>query len=322
MFADFANVWTIIGDARDVQAGKLYPRSVAGERVVLFRDSSGSPAALIDRCPHRGVALSLGKLCNGIIECPFHGWRFDGTGGNRLVPWNPDAKRELLGATALPLREINGLLWLHTGTVADDEPAPSETLLRRDLSCTVQSAVWHSHWTRAMENMLDMPHLPFVHRRTIGRDMAQVGSDRMDLRWTPTATGGLIENVTSGRERQTRLDFLYPNAMELVIDPPKRTLRIVAVCLPEAENTTRMIFATYRSFARSRLFDPMFRFANRRIAREDQAILESSDPPAIPPGAAEKSVRTDAPTLAFRKLYFERLKGSDAVGSADKSTDH
>jgi phenylpropionate dioxygenase-like ring-hydroxylating dioxygenase large terminal subunit len=314
MFDDFANVWTIVGCARDVRAGKLYPRTIAGERMVMFRDAEGRPAALIDRCPHRGVALSLGKLCNGVVECPFHGWRFDATGANRLVPWNPDARREVLGATALPIREIDGLLWLHTGPVATTEPAPGETLLRADLVRTVQSALWRTHWTRAMENMLDMPHLPFVHRRTIGRDMTQAGNERMDLRWTATESGGLIENVTPGRERQTRLTYLYPNAMELVIDPPDRTLRIVAVCLPEAANTTRMIFVTYRSFARSRLLDPMFRLANRRIAREDQAILESSDPPEMPRAAQEKSVRTDAPTLAFRKLYFERLKGSHAGG--------
>lgn len=232
--------------------------------------------------------------------------------GRRTGFWNPEAKRELLGAHAVPVREVGDLLWLHTGRVPAGEPTPSETMLRQDLACTVQTAVWRTHWTRAMENMLDMPHLPFVHRGTIGQDMAGAGTERMDVRWTASASGGCVENVTPGRERRTRLDYYFPNAMELVIDPPGRTLRIVAVCLPEARNTTRMIFATYRSFARSRLLDPLFRLANRRIAREDQAILESSDPPEMPPAAQEKSVRTDAPTLAFRKLYFERLKGSSA----------
>ena len=47
-------------------------------------------------------------------------------------------------------------------------------------------------------------------------------------------------------------------------------------------------------------------------AREDQAVLETSDPPMVPPAGQEKSVRTDAPTLAFRKLWFERLKDSAA----------
>jgi len=312
MFRDFANVWTIIGGSADLRPNKLLPLTVATERIVLFRDATGAPAALLDRCPHRGVALSLGKLCDGVVQCPFHGWQFDRTGANRRVPWNPDAKRELLGAISLPLREVNGLLWLHTGPVAATEPQLSETVSRQDLACTVQSTRWATHWTRAMENMLDMPHLPFVHRATIGRQMASEGTEQMDVRWTLTELGGRIENITPGRASQTRLDFHYPNAMELFIDPPGRTLRIVAVCLPEAANTTRMIFATYHSFAKSWVFNPLFRFANRRIAREDKEILESSDPPEIPAAAQEKSVRTDGPTLAFRKQYFDRLKGTSA----------
>src|SRR6478736_5347087 len=148
MFEDFANVWTIVASARDVRREKLYPRTVAGERVVLFRDAEGKPAALIDRCPHRGVALSLGKLRDGIVECPFHGWRFDAAGRNCLVPWNPDAKRQPLGAAALPVRETNGLLWLHTGAAATSEPDPAETMLRTDLASVVQTVVWRTHWTR------------------------------------------------------------------------------------------------------------------------------------------------------------------------------
>ena len=96
MFENFANVWTIVGLADDVIAGKPLAMKVAGERVVFFRDANGKAAALIDRCPHRGVALSLGRVDRGEIECPFHGWRFDGAGRNCRVPWNPDARRERL----------------------------------------------------------------------------------------------------------------------------------------------------------------------------------------------------------------------------------
>ena len=75
---------------------------------IVQADGEGRPAALIDRCPHRGVALSLGKLCYGIVECPFHGWRFDATGANRLVPWNPDAKTETLRGVPVPVRDAVG----------------------------------------------------------------------------------------------------------------------------------------------------------------------------------------------------------------------
>jgi hypothetical protein len=63
---------------------------------------------------------------------------------------------------------------------------------------------------------------------------------------------------------------------------------------------------------RSRIFDTIFDYMNKRIAKEDQAVVESSCPAEMPPAGAEKSVRTDALTLRFRKDYFARLKGTRA----------
>lgn len=312
MFEDFANHWVIVGLAADLRPNKMQPLTVGGQRVVVFRDAAGSAAALIDRCPHRGVALSLGRLENGIVECPFHGWRFDGTGANCLVPWNPDAKRDQLGATALPVREAGGLVWLYTGFAPDCEPQPSASLLEKGVVLSAQSVLWQVHWTRAMENMLDSPHLPFVHKATIGRFVARYVEGRMDTEWIEEPYGARIENRMEGKEGPARLDFRYPNAMELFIDPPGRLLRLMAICTPEGAGQTRLTIITMRNFARSPLFNPIFRRTNRKIALEDQAILETSLPGEVPPPAQEKSVRTDRPTLAFRKLYFDRIKGSRA----------
>lgn len=311
MFEDFANVWTVVGPSASLKTGSLQPIMIGGERIVLFRDAAGDAAALVDRCPHRGVALSLGKLRDGEIECPFHGWRFDGQGRNCGVPWNPDAKLAGLSASALPIRESGGLIWLHTGPQAAGDPPVPTLLLDPRVRITVQEETWRCHWTRAMENMLDVPHLPFVHGATIGRGMRTAAETRMEVSWTPHPEGASVVGLIEGQPRG-RLNFLYPNAMELVIDPPNRKLRILAVCLPVDAQSTRMLFVTMRDFARFPLLDPVFRWSNRRIAREDRAIVESSDPPEVPLAAAERSVRTDAPTLAFRKLYFERLKGSSA----------
>lgn len=288
----------------------MTPLTVAGERVVLFRDADGKAAALIDRCPHRGVALSLGRISKGIVECPFHGWRFDGAGRNCHVPWNPDAKRDQLGATPLEVHEKGGLVWLFTGFEPEAPPLPSSTLAEPDVVLCAQSAMWRTHWTRAMENMLDSPHLPFVHRKTIGRFVAPHLPGRMDLDWIETPYGARIEGRIEGKDSPSRLDYHFPNAMELFIDPPGKLFRMLAICLPTDDGHTRLTIVTMRNFARAKLFDPLFRRSNRKVAREDQAILESSLPVEVPPPAEEKSVRTDRPTLAFRKIYFERLKNS------------
>lgn len=60
------------------------PRAVAcdGGRYVLFRDASGTVRALHDECAHRRAPLSLGSItAEGLVECPYHGWRYDGRTG-------------------------------------------------------------------------------------------------------------------------------------------------------------------------------------------------------------------------------------------------
>lgn len=312
MFDNFANIWTIVSEARDLKPGKPLGLRIAGERIVFFRDALGKACALLDRCPHRGAALSLGRVDKGEIECPFHGWRFDGEGCNRHVPWNPDAKRENLGAVALPVRETEGLLWLYTGFSPDKEPQASETFHTPSLAVCAQSVVWNVHWTRVMENMLDMPHLPFVHRKTIGKDARRLIGGRMDVYWEDRPYGGRITSAIDGVARPGVLEYRFPNVMELFIDPPGKLLRLMVACIPEDDRRTRLLLFTMRSFARSPLLDPVFRLMNRRIAREDQAIVESSLPGKVPHPGEEASVRTDAPTLAFRRIYRMRLIGSAA----------
>ncbi len=313
MFENFANVWTIVGLARNLKRDRPMAMMIANERVVLFRDADGAPAALIDRCPHRGVALSLGCVENGEIECPFHGWRFSGNGANLRTPWNPDSKRENLSALALSAREVGGLLWLYTGAGPPlSEPSPAPSLLSPGVSVSARSVHWNVHWTRVMENMLDTPHVPFVHRRTIGRGLRPRIGERMDVSWEPHDHGAHIVAMVEGETRPGALDYHFPNAMELVLDSPKRLFRLMAICIPISDKETRLMLITLRSFLRSPLLDPLFWWMNRRIAEEDRAIVESSLPIFAPPPGEEASVRTDAATLAFRNLYRKRLLGSRA----------
>ncbi len=316
MFQGFAQVWTPVERAARLRRRPL-SLVVAGERIVLFRDEAGQAAALLDRCPHRGVALSLGQVDGqGRIECPFHGWRFGRDGRCSHVPFNPQARCETLSATALPLREIGGLLWIYTapGVQAPHEPVLDESLHSPDFVRFIAIQHWRAHWTRAMENMLDMPHLPFVHRTTIGRDLKKrMRSDsQMRIEWTPSEHGGQIRSTVDGIDGGAQLDFTRPNRMMLTIPIPGKRLRLHVACVPAAENETRMILLTTRDFLRWLPSGPIDNWLNARIALQDQAIVESSQPAEVPPPADERSVATDKPTLQFRKYYFDSLRESDA----------
>jgi phenylpropionate dioxygenase-like ring-hydroxylating dioxygenase large terminal subunit len=319
-FDGFADVWTPVLLRRRLGARPVRV-VVAGEPLALFRDGSGRVGALVDRCPHRGVALSLGRVApDGTLECPFHGWRFDVAGANRHVPLNPEARCEALGAQALPVRELGELIWVYTNPEASAPPEPvvPDSLTDPALARTYIERDWACHWTRAMENMLDSPHLPFVHRRTIGRPFRRVMTEasRMDIRWEDTAFGGRAWASLDGREGSGFLEFYRPNIMVLHLRAPDgakvRLPRIHALVTPAEAGRTRLTVVASRDFARSPLLEPLFRWMSGRIADEDRAVVESSGPLEVPPAARERSVGSDRATLQFRRYYDSRLRGSRA----------
>jgi phenylpropionate dioxygenase-like ring-hydroxylating dioxygenase large terminal subunit len=291
---------------------------VAGQRIVLFRGKEQEAAALIDRCPHRGVALSGGHVdAGGAIVCPFHGWRFTTTGNCAEVPLNPQAKCERLGATALPVRELGGLVWIYTGLEGAGEPVLPEALADRRNVLTGLRVQWKAHWTRAMENMLDMPHLPYVHRTTIGAGLRRrmKPTSEMVVSWEPTENGGRITNTLDGESGGAGIEFIRPNAMVLhIMDPESaggRLWRLHVYCVPAGPNEVRVFIVQARNFLEHLPFGAaIFNFMNGRIALQDQPVVESSDPPEVPPPGDEKSVASDRGTLQFRKYYYDVLRPS------------
>lgn len=314
MFDGFASVWTPVALSGRLKPGQPLAVRVAGEPLVLFRDAGGKPRALVDRCPHRGVALSLGQVRDGCIECPFHGWRLDGEGQVCHVPWNPDAKLGALRGVALPVRELAGQLWVFTAPVAQppSEPAVHEALLREGVRISGVEVDCNTHWTRAQENMLDWPHLPFVHRKTIGKDLVSRSGGRMDISWEERPWGAHTHIQIDGKDEPGSLDFRWPNQMNLHIPIPGKLLMMLVACVPVDQGKTRMMMTMARDFMTSPLLDVFFHRTNIRIATEDLAIIESSSPAEIPPAGQERSVRTDAPTLHFRKRYHAELRTSSA----------
>ncbi len=316
VFKDFANVWSPVILASRLSTKPL-PVRFAGENLVFFRDAQGVAHALLDRCPHRGVKLSLGEVTKeGCLRCPFHAWEFAGDGTATHIPLNPDAKKERLGATGLPTREIGGVLWVYTapGAEAPNEPVVPDGLTMNGVARTFLEVDWNADWTRAMENMLDSPHVPFLHQNTIGKFVRPYlkRDSKMNVQWEETEFGGRTRSLLDDRtDAGGELTYYAPNIMALDIKIPGKLLRMHSLVVPIETGKVRMIIIGVRSFAKLALLNPIFNRQNAKIAEEDRAIVESSWPVVVPPASEERSVRTDKATLRFRKYYFEKLAGSE-----------
>ena len=139
---------------------------VLGEDVVLWRDVAGTPHAARDRCPHRGTRLSLGKVCDGQIECAYHGWRFDGEGRCRLIPALPGFTPPATHAVAtFPVTEAHGLLWLQLEGPQAVLPAFSAETDTRLRKLNVGPFEVETSAPRIVENFLDLAHFGLRARR-------------------------------------------------------------------------------------------------------------------------------------------------------------
>jgi phenylpropionate dioxygenase-like ring-hydroxylating dioxygenase large terminal subunit len=311
-FKGFANVWTpVLGSG--MLKEKPYPLMLAGEKLVLFRGLQGA-SALIDRCPHRGVALSLGRVREGCLECPFHGWRFDGQGEVTSIPWNANTKELHYRTEAIPTVEVGGVIWVYTaiGVAAPELPYLAKKLAERGGS-VVKEKLFHTHWTRAMENALDAPHLPFVHRKTIGIGLRKKGDDHsvMETSFTDTEYGGRVSWWVEGSDfggHRGGIDFFTPNVMHLLFSPKEEAVpeQLMAV-VPVDEQRTRMISILQPGFS---LFNFLNSLIGARLLWEDQRVVESSYPLEIPEAGHDLSVKSDKATLAFRKYYDRVLRHS------------
>ena len=68
-------------------------RIILGEPIVFFRTEAGAPVAMEDRCAHRHLPLSMGKLVGDELQCHYHGLRFDRTGACVRMPGQDRSRR-------------------------------------------------------------------------------------------------------------------------------------------------------------------------------------------------------------------------------------
>jgi phenylpropionate dioxygenase-like ring-hydroxylating dioxygenase large terminal subunit len=119
--------WIIALPSRSLPRRKPVAVEVDGVPLVLFRDAKGRPQALLDRCPHRSVPLSMGWVRGDRVICRYHGWEFEGDGMLRKIPSDVEPTVPKKCATPYPVHEAAGSIWVWPGT-GEPGDLPAEVL--------------------------------------------------------------------------------------------------------------------------------------------------------------------------------------------------
>jgi phenylpropionate dioxygenase-like ring-hydroxylating dioxygenase large terminal subunit len=152
--------WYAIAKSSEIK-DRPVGRAIWKRRVVLFR-IDGAIRALEDRCAHRLVRLSHGRIIKGAIECAYHGWRFDSAGRCVHIPHLAD-KPSLpeCGVKPFPVIEKYGFVWIYPGDPAGAESvAPTSMKEWDDLNevHSIARLTCRAHFSYLAENLMDMYH--------------------------------------------------------------------------------------------------------------------------------------------------------------------
>ena len=328
------NQWYAVLDAKEVKPGKLVGITRMGEKLLFWRDHAGKVTCLVDHCPHRGAALSLGKIIEDRIQCPFHGFEFDSSGNCMLIPANgrdaivPKAFR----AISYPAREEYGFIWIWWGKPAPDLPSIRFfDSISQEMSYATLKDRWRTHYSRAIENQLDVVHLPFIHSNTIGRGKRTLVDGPLS-QWESSLSDGDLLNlwvynrVDDGSPplkpkqipaptRTPFLQFRFPNTWHNWISAQVHI--VVAFAPIDAENTL-MYIRMYQSIIRTPilrdLMNLMGMIGNLVIERQDKRVVETQQPKRSDLRMGEKLIQGDGPIIEYRRRRDELLRRGEEFG--------
>lgn len=171
MLEQYPRGWFVVAFSSEIPERGVKSMRYFGQKLVAFRGEDGQVRVLDAYCAHMGADLGAGgKVIGNAIECPFHAWRYCGTGECVAIPYAnkipPKARQR-----AWPAKEMNGVVLVHHdpdgAAPTFDVPLIPEYGSDEWLPWATNHYFIKTHPREIVENLADKAHFPRVHATTI-----------------------------------------------------------------------------------------------------------------------------------------------------------
>ncbi len=320
--------WYAVLEAAGVPTGRPAALRRFGLDLVAWRGKDGAAVLQQDRCPHRGARLSPGRVVDGALACPYHGFRFDRAGACVKIPVEGPEARIPRGmcARTFPTREAHGLLWAWYGEPREVYPeVPWFDELPSDLSNTASgSLVYPVHYSRVVESNFDVYHFPFVHRSlNPGALGERVVDYEVEVEGEHIRTRGRLVKSDGDPGVPFRVELLPPNLQLLQLT---EKVRGAIVSTPIDDDHTWVWARFYQDYLRlpvlGRLFTEALVWFEWTVvqSRQDIPVLSGITPPRADPGAS-RFVAADGGSARYVQLRARLLRAQEEAADPDEEGD-
>lgn len=347
--------WYCAARSDDVSTDPV-PKKIVNVEIVLFRDAMGQVKSLAAMCAHRGGNLGSGRCVNGQLECPWHGWKYDGAGNCTHIPSLGTSGKipKAAKVPAYPVHEAQGFIyvWPDTEVSPDWIPARHAFLDARyhvKAACRLQAG----NFINTIEGSIDDSHVHIAHRKTIGGSTSVslapiqnicVDDDRRgvegEMKWDQAAkkkvsgvTRWLNKQLLGVDEDPATHDKTFRAEMTgLVVHRYRKhdghDFVVYALTTPVDERHN-LFFAGFvdtvpkRSFIGNLIYWLGFRSLGKRVFDEDEGVITDAIADRFPGGHPQPiSVNADAMGLAFRRMYASQVQaeGGEPAWPAARSS--
>ena len=322
--------WYAVVESREVLTQKPVGIRRLGESLVFWRDGQGQISVMKDRCPHRSSALSLGRIVDGRIQCPFHGFEFNTEGVCELIPANGRSTTppKVFACQNYPVQEAFGFIWVWFGKPQDQYPPLPWFPNLESMEYQTFQKTWDVDITRSIEGLLDVSHLPFVHPHTIGRGYetlvngpyTTIEDDTIRV-WIDNQPDAGVSAVKPSQlptpSGPASLEFRFPNLWQLNLGPATKVVNVIApVDDGKCVIYIRTYVKTWVSKHLTRLIAWVSNLFNLYVLSEDYSVIRSQTPKVSDLNIGERFIPADRPIaiyLQHRRDLIARSRGVHPV---------
>lgn len=314
------NQWYMALPSKKLKINKMQSIEICGELVLFFRKSTGEVSAIRDICPHRGIPFKYGRMVNDMVECPYHGWKFDGAGVCREIPSLTENQKldcTKIKVKSYPVKEQFSSIWVFIGDANFDQSKCPQPPLFETLNTMAKPNItlveeFNCHIDHAVIGLMDPAHGPYVHKSWFWRSSKSAYAKQkafgpvsfgFQMRRHQPSKNSKAYKILGGNPT-TEITFRIPGTRVEHIKIGNKNLYAVTGLMPINEKKTQIIQMLYWDMPWLSLIKPlMSAFANKFLWQDIDAVNKQQEGLKYDPNLM---LINDADTQA--KWYFALKK--------------